>query len=170
MVKTVTPCCTLTPVTKWVNLWSVDLAAIQPKKQTWSLSRWLNTYISFLLVFDKPLPRQGSDPVPTEVHEGGRPALGTGWHPASGRVKHYPLCHSSRPPAALAQSHQDFCIPPQLTQLSRMTSASPGTNTAAQILCHYSHRVWWPPSPGTLTSLYQPAARACCILCPHFLS
>lgn len=55
-------------------------------------------------------------------------------------------------------------------QLSRMTSASPGANTAAQIRCHHSHRGWLPLSPGTLTSPSQPAARACRILCPHFLS
>lgn len=137
------------------------------KKQTWALSRRLSTYVFFLLVFHKPLSRQDSDPIPTEVHKGGWPALGAGWHPAPDRVKRYPLSHSSRPPAPAAQSHQDFYIPPQL---SGMTSASPGTNTAVQIRCHHSHGAWLPPSPGTPTSPSQPAARACCILCPHFLS
>ena len=137
------------------------------KKQTWAVSRGLSTYICFQLVFHKPLPRQTSDPVPTEVHKGSRQALRAGWHPAPGQVKCCPLPHSSNPPAPAAQSHQDLCIP---LQISGMTSASPGANTAAQIQCHHSRRAWLPPSPGTLTSPSQPAARACCILCPHFLS
>lgn len=132
-------------------------------KQTWALS----TYICFLLVFHQPLPRQGSDPILTEAHKGSRLALGAGWHPVPGWVKCYPLSHSSRPPAPAAQSHCDFCIPPQL---SGMASASPGPNKAAQIQCHHSRRAWLPPSPGTLTSPSQSAARACHILCPHFLS
>lgn len=133
-VKTATPCCTSAHVTKHVNLWSGDLAVIQPQSRH---ELWAPTF-AFLLVFHKLLPRQGSDPILAEAHKGSRPAVGTGWHPAPAWVKCYPLSHSPSPPAPAAQSHPDFCIP---SQLSGMASASPGTNRAAQIQCpiHTGH-------------------------------
>lgn len=132
-------------------------------KQTQALS----TYICLLPVFHKLPPHTGLWPnsrcSPQRQAGGSRSWMA----PRACRSEMLSMSHSSRPPAPAAQSHPDFCIPPQL---SRMARASPGTNKAAQIQCHHSRRAWLPPSPGTLTSPSQPAARACHILCPHFLS
>lgn len=58
-------------------------------------TRALSTYICFLLVFHKLLPRHGSDPILTKAHKGSRPALGAGRHPEPAWVKCYPLSRSS---------------------------------------------------------------------------